>query len=54
MAAKLDTPYRTYQGWEAAKGLIPGIAGVAVKALIKLYEIDQGVAEMDDPDPVES
>ena len=26
MAEKLETPYRTYQGWEASKGLIPGVS----------------------------
>lgn len=40
MAEKLETPYRTYQGWEGAKGVIPGVAAVAVKALVKLAEID--------------
>ena len=40
MAEKLETPYRTYQGWEARKGLIPGVASVAVKALLLLTEID--------------
>ena len=36
MAQKLETPYRTYQGWEARKGQIPGIASVAVTALLTL------------------
>lgn len=36
MADKLETPKRTYQGWEARKGQIPGIASVAVSALLKL------------------
>ena len=40
MAEKLETPYRTYQGWEASKGVIPGVAAVAVKALVTLAEID--------------
>lgn len=39
MAEKLETPYRTYQGWEGRKGLIPGVASVAVKALMLLAEI---------------
>ena len=39
MAARLETPYRTYQGWEARKGAIPGVAGVAVRALLRLEEI---------------
>jgi hypothetical protein len=43
MAEKLETPYRTYQGWEASKGLIPGVAAVAVKALSTLAEIGQEV-----------
>ena len=36
MARKLETPYRTYQGWEANKGQIPGIASVAITALLTL------------------
>lgn len=43
MAGKLETPYRTYQGWEACKGSIPGVASVAVKALMLLAEIDAAV-----------
>lgn len=34
MAQKLETPYRTYQGWEAKAGQIPGIASVAISALL--------------------
>lgn len=41
MADKLETAKRTYQGWEARKGSIPGIASVAVKGLIKLNQIAQ-------------
>jgi hypothetical protein len=52
MAEKLETPYRTYQGWEARKGLIPGVAGVAVKALIKLSDADQELAEFETVDEV--
>lgn len=54
MAARLDTPYRTYQGWEASKGMIPGVAGVAVESLIKLAEIDQAVDEMEAEEAEES
>ena len=36
MAQKLETPYRTYQGWEANPNQIPGIASVAVTALLAL------------------
>lgn len=36
MAQKLETPYRTYQGWEAKAGQIPGIASVAVTGLLAL------------------
>jgi hypothetical protein len=39
MAARLETPYRTYQGWEAKKGAIPGAAAVAVRALLRLQEL---------------
>jgi len=38
MAQKLETPYRTYQSWEARAGSIPGVAGVAVKGLLKEAE----------------
>lgn len=41
MSEKLETPYRTYQAWEALTGAIPGVAGAAVKALLKLFENDQ-------------
>lgn len=37
LAQKLETPYRTYQGWEAKSGQIPGIASVAVTALLTLH-----------------
>lgn len=40
MAEKLETPKRTYQGWEARKGGIPGAAGIAVSSLLQLAEID--------------
>ena len=40
MAAKLETAKRTYQGWEARPGSVPGVASVAVKALLKLVEIN--------------
>lgn len=33
MAKLLDTPYRTYQDWEADKARIPGVVGVAVRLL---------------------
>lgn len=39
MAERLETPTRTYQRWEARKGLIPGIASVAVKGILELQEI---------------
>lgn len=44
MAEKLETPYRTYQSWEALKSNIPGAASVAVKGLLKLLEIEQKAA----------
>lgn len=53
MAAKLETPYRTYQGWEASKGSIPGISAVAVRALLLLAEIDQAVVEAPPVEAVE-
>jgi hypothetical protein len=39
MAEKLETAKRTYQGREARKGSIPGVASAAVKGLLKLDEI---------------
>lgn len=39
MADKLETPKRTYQGWEARKGQIPGIVSVGIKALLNLAEL---------------
>lgn len=33
MAVLLDTPYRTYQDWEAGKARIPGVVGVAMRLL---------------------
>lgn len=39
MACKLETPYRTYQGWEARSDQIPGIVSVAVNGLLNLAEI---------------
>lgn len=50
MSAKLETAYRTYQGWEARKGAIPGVAGVAVKGLLLIAEIEAWGQE---PDPVD-
>lgn len=41
MAEKLETPKRTYLNWEAQQGSIPGVAGVAVQALVRLSEIDE-------------
>lgn len=41
MAQKLETPYRTYQDWEARKGAIPGVVSVAIKALKKLDDIER-------------
>lgn len=37
MARRLGTPYRTYQGWEARKGSLPGVVGVAVESLLELH-----------------
>ncbi len=39
-ASKLETPYRTYQSWEAQKGSIPGVASVAVRGVERLTEIE--------------
>jgi hypothetical protein len=39
MAERLETAKRTYQGWEARKGSIPGVASVAVKGLLRLEDI---------------
>lgn len=39
MAEKLETAKRTYQGWEARKGSIPGVVSVAVKGLLKLEDL---------------
>lgn len=33
LARQLDTPYRTYQDWEAGISPVPGVAGVAVGLL---------------------
>jgi|GEM_PF-2873003 len=44
MANKLETPYRTYQDWEAHSGSIPGVASVAIKSLEKLAQITQDEA----------
>lgn len=33
LARQLDTPYRTYQDWEAGRNRIPGITKVAVALL---------------------
>ncbi|WP_321532255.1 hypothetical protein [uncultured Desulfuromonas sp.] len=41
MAEKLETPKRTYLNWEAQRGSIPGVAGVAIQALVRLSEIDE-------------
>ena len=46
MANKLETPYSTYQKWEARPGLIPCIAAVAVSALLALAEIEFEEAEL--------
>lgn len=45
MAQKLETPYRTYQGWEGNQGQIPGIASVAVNALLTLNNRQQNAPE---------
>ena len=45
MAQKLETPYRTYQGWEGNPGQIPGIASVAVTALLTLNARQQNAPE---------
>lgn len=46
MAQKLETPYRTYQGWEARKGQIPGVVSVGIKALLSLAELRVETAEI--------
>ena len=46
MAQKLETPYRTYQGWEARKGQIPGIVSVAISALLKLATAQANAPEI--------
>ena len=46
MAQKLETPKRTYQGWEARKGVVPGATSVAVKLLLRLAEIDAAFNEL--------
>lgn len=45
MANKLETPYRTYQDWEARQGSIPGVAAVAINSLKRLAEKSQIEAE---------
>lgn len=40
MAEKLELAKRTYQGYEARKGSVPGPVSVAVKGLVKLAEIN--------------
>ena len=39
MADKLETPKRTYQGYEARSGSVPGAVAVAVTCLLQLAEI---------------
>ena len=50
MAQTLETAYRTYQGWEARIGSIPGVASVAVKGLLKEalndHETEAGYTEI--------
>ena len=43
MAQKLETPKRTYQGWEARKGSVPGVVSTAINALLLIAEIDAAV-----------
>ncbi len=45
MAEKLETPKRTYQDWEARKGVVPGVVCVAVKTLLLIAEIEAAVEE---------
>lgn len=38
MAERLNTPYRTYQDWELGNAAVPGVALVAIDALLRIKE----------------
>lgn len=48
IAIELNTPYRTYQDWEAGRTRVPGVVSVALKHVLWSHDVEGKRIEVND------